>query len=188
MPVSPSSTMSGIPPTRLPTTPRPRQNASTTTRPRPSERDGSTRTVASSSARATSGVDNDSAHRVCAGRSATSRSATSRSVPRPTRWSLASGTRGAARRQASASTSTALYRSRTPTNRATGSSDSGTGSRSTNGSRSMNAANSAVGSTPAARTSPDVYAEIVRTPSLLRSPRRASASASGASALRHDDP
>ena len=63
-----------------------------------------------------------------------------------------------------------------------------TGSRSTNGSRSMNAANSAVGSTPAARTSPDVYAEIVRTPSLLRSPRRASASASGASALRNDDP
>ena len=85
MPVSPSSTMSGIPPTRLPTTPRPRQNASTTTRPRPSERDGSTRTLASSSALATSGVDNDSVHRVCAGSSATSCSATSRSVPRPTR-------------------------------------------------------------------------------------------------------
>ena len=45
-----------MPPTRLPTTPRPRQNASTTTRPSPSEREGSTSTVASSSARATSGV------------------------------------------------------------------------------------------------------------------------------------
>ena len=45
-----------MPPTRLPTTARPRQNASTTTRPRPSEREGRTRVVASSSARATSGV------------------------------------------------------------------------------------------------------------------------------------
>ncbi len=52
----------------------------------------------------------------------------------------------------------------------------------------MNAANSAVGSTPASRTSPDVYAEIVRTPSLWRNPYRASASAIGASALRTGDP
>ncbi len=52
----------------------------------------------------------------------------------------------------------------------------------------MNAANSAVGSTPADRTTPDVYAEIVRTPSAPRSPRRASASASGASALRSGEP
>ena len=52
----------------------------------------------------------------------------------------------------------------------------------------MNAANSAVGSTPASRTRPDVYAEIVRTPSLRRSPKRASASASGASAFRRGDP
>ena len=52
----------------------------------------------------------------------------------------------------------------------------------------MNAANVAVGSTPASRTSPDVYAEIVRTPSACRSPYRASASASGASALRDGEP
>ena len=52
----------------------------------------------------------------------------------------------------------------------------------------MNAANSAVGSTPAARTTPDVYDEIVRTPSAPRSPRRASASATGASALRSGEP
>ncbi len=52
----------------------------------------------------------------------------------------------------------------------------------------MNAANSAVGSTPADRTTPDVYAEIVRTPSAPRSPRRASASATGASAFRSGEP
>ena len=49
-PLTPSSTRSGIPPTRVPTTGRARQNASTMTRPIPSERDGSTSTVDSSSA------------------------------------------------------------------------------------------------------------------------------------------
>jgi hypothetical protein len=52
----------------------------------------------------------------------------------------------------------------------------------------MNAANVAVGSAPAWRTRPEVYAEIVRTPSECRSPYRASASASGASALRAREP
>ena len=41
-PSTPSSTRSGIPPVRLPTTPRPRQKASITTRPSPSDREGST--------------------------------------------------------------------------------------------------------------------------------------------------
>ena len=58
---------------------------------------GGTSAVASSRACATFGVGSDSSQRTRSGKSATRRSATSRSVPRPTRRSVASGTRGAAR-------------------------------------------------------------------------------------------
>ena len=80
-----------MPPTRDATTGRPRQNASTSTRPIPSLRDGSTSTVAASSARATPSVGSASVHVVRSGRSATSRSTTSRRAPRPTRCSVAAG-------------------------------------------------------------------------------------------------
>ena len=52
-PLPPSWTRSGMPPTRLPTTGRPRQKASTITRPIPSDRDGRTSSVDASSADAT---------------------------------------------------------------------------------------------------------------------------------------
>ncbi len=61
-PVSPSETTSGIPPTRLPTTARPRHAASITTRPIPSERDGSTSSVDASSAVATPSVVREGVH------------------------------------------------------------------------------------------------------------------------------
>ena len=50
-PLTPSSTTSGTPPTRPPTTARPRQNASSTMRGVPSARDGRSKSQASSSAR-----------------------------------------------------------------------------------------------------------------------------------------
>ena len=58
-----------MPPTRLPTTGRARQKASTITRPIPSERDGSTSSVDSSSAEATPLCVRRSVQLVCAGRS-----------------------------------------------------------------------------------------------------------------------
>ena len=86
--VSPSATTSGIPPTRLPTTARPRQNASTRTRPSPSERDGRTSSVAASRAacdlarRQTRSAPLDPLRPAGAG-----------SEPEPTTCSRASGTR-----------------------------------------------------------------------------------------------
>ena len=118
----------------MPTTPRPRQNASTSTRPIPSERDGSTSTQAPSIAAATSADESSRSQR--APQSRTSDSATSVRVPLPTTCSDASGMRGAASRHAAARPSTFLYASRTPTKSATG--FSGSGRRgATNGSRSM---------------------------------------------------
>ena len=70
---------------------RPRQNASTTIRGSPSERDGSTSAVASSSAAATSGVGSLGVQRTRPGNSATSARRRSVIVPRPTRCSGAAG-------------------------------------------------------------------------------------------------
>src|SRR5581483_7185542 len=120
-PCSPSSTRSRMPPARLATTPRPRANASITTRPRPSYRDGSTSTVDSSSFAATcSGVSRSKY-------SSARPSIAARCEPRPTTTSFAPGTRGATLLHASASPSTFLYGSSTPTNSAAGCSGSGRG-------------------------------------------------------------
>ena len=96
-----------MPPTREPITARPRQKASTTTRPIPSEREGRTRQVDSSSAAATSCWESRGVHSA-PGTSATSRSTTCASAPVPTIRSLAAGSEVATPRQARASPSTFL--------------------------------------------------------------------------------
>ena len=121
MPLTPSSTTSGTPPTRPPTTTRPRQNASSTIRGVPSARDGSSRSHASSSARAISSPGTARVQDTRSGKSATRLSAMSRRWPSPISRSVAPGTRSATSRQAAARWSTFLYGSSTPTKSACGS-------------------------------------------------------------------
>src|SRR5919201_1755153 len=186
-PFSPSRTRSGIPPTRVATTGRPRHSAPTTTRPIPSEREGRTSVVAASSVTATSAVSSRFVQLVCSERSTTSRSTTSVRVPDPTIRSRVPSTCGAASRHASASPSTFLYSSSTPTKSACGRSGSGLGG-ARNGSRSMKAGKTSAGSSPTSRTSSVVYGETARTASACRSVASATWSASGESACRSGDP
>ena len=86
-----SRATSGIPPTRLATIPRPRAIASTSTRPRPSEREGSTSTVERSICSDTPDGGSCSMCSTCSGSSATSSSTTSRRLPSPTITRRASG-------------------------------------------------------------------------------------------------
>ncbi len=90
-PLTSSSTMSGIPPARAPTTARPRRNASIATRGSPSDADGSSSARDASSARGELGRLEPAAPRRRPPRA--SAAATSTCVPSPTRCSRASGTR-----------------------------------------------------------------------------------------------
>ena len=97
-----------MPPARAAITGLPRQNASSTILGRPSERDGSTSADDESNSLSNSLCSSDGYQRVWRGSSTSSSSTIGTFGPRPTRRSSASGTRGAASRQASASTSTPL--------------------------------------------------------------------------------
>ena len=128
----------------------------------------------------TSRVSSRRSHVTRVGKSRTSASATSWCRPSPTTCNVASGTRDAASRHASAIAWRFLYRSRTPMNSAVGRSGSGSTGGSENAVSSVYVVNTPAGSTPASRTIPVVKGESVRTASALRTATRAARSASGA--------
>src|SRR5581483_3939937 len=183
-PVRSCSTMSGIPPARAPTTPRPRRNASIATRPRPSAGDGSTSARAASSARATAGGSRYRSH--CAP-SAASAAATAVCVPLPTMCSRASGSRATTSRHAAASSSTFLYRSSIPTNSSRGSAGTGAAGPA-KAPRSENVGKTPTGSRPSRRTSDAVNDERARWPSACLTAQPASASPTGAAPARRREP
>ena len=127
MPLTPSSTTSGTPPTRPPTTARPRQNASSTMRGVPSARDGRAaarrrRARARSPPRLPASTSRDR----------TLRRALGDVTPVPVADQAQRGfrRRSATSRQAAARFSTFLYGSSTPTKSARGSSGRSAGGRS----------------------------------------------------------